>query len=132
MSSYTIGRLASSSGTGVETIRYYERRGLIDAPPRRASGYRDYPQDAVIRLRFIARAKSLGFSLMDIKQLLELRVSPEANCDDVRARGEAKVADVRSKLKSLRQMERALVRLVKSCDERKSSSACPILDALAQ
>jgi len=132
MSSYTIGQLARSSGTGVDTIRYYERRGLIGAPPRRASGYRDYPEDAAVRLRFIVRAKSLGFSLMDIKQLLDLRVSPEATCADVRARGEAKVADVRSKLKPLRKMERALVRLVGSCDGRAPSSACPILDALAQ
>lgn len=132
MISYTIGELAHRSNTGVETIRYYERTGLIDAPPRRASGYRAYPPDTVVRLRFIRRAKSLGFSLKDIKQLLELRVVPGATCADIRQRGVAKIADVRSKLRLLRQMERSLVRLVKACDRDAPTSECPILDALTR
>lgn len=132
MNSYTIGQLARLSDTGVETIRYYERTGLVDAPPRRASGYREYSQDAVVRLRFIRRAKSLGFSLKDIKQLLELRVVPGATCADVRERGVAKIADVRSKLKLLRQIEGSLVRLVEACDGKAPTSACPILDALTK
>lgn len=76
MSSYTIGQLARLSGFGAETIRYYEREQLVHEPPRRASGYREYPEDTLARLRFIRHAKELGFSLKDIKDLLELRVAP--------------------------------------------------------
>lgn len=130
MPSYTIGQLARLSGAGVETIRYYEREGLIAEPPRRASGYRQYPAGALARLRFIRHAKALGFSLKDIKELLELRVAPGTTCADIRRRAEAKIADVHAKLEMLRQIEQALVKLTAACRARGPISDCPILDAL--
>lgn len=130
MSSYTIGQLSRLSGAGVETIRYYEREGLISNPPRRASGYRQYPEDTLSRLRFIRHAKALGFSLKDIKELLELRVAPGTTCADIRKRADAKIADVRIKLEMLRQIEQALVELTATCRGRGPTSDCPILDAL--
>lgn len=128
--SYTIGQLSRLAGVGLETIRYYEREGLISEPPRRASGYRQYPADALARLHFIRQAKALGFSLKDIKELFELRVAPGATCADIRERAEAKIADVRAKLKMLRQMERALAKVTAACRGRGPVSECPILDAL--
>jgi len=132
MSSYTIGQLSRSSGTGVETIRYYEREGLISEPPRRASGYRQYPEDTLSRLRFIRHAKALGFSLKDVKELLELRVTPGTTCADIRKRAETKIADVRVRLEMLGQIERALVKLTATCRGRGPISDCPILDALEE
>ena len=81
----TIGRLANASGVGVETIRFYEREGLLPEPPRKRSGYRQYPADAVARVLFIRRAKELGFTLKEITELLKLRVDPDTSCADVRA-----------------------------------------------
>lgn len=132
MPSYTIGQLARLSGFGVETIRYYERERLVGEPPRRASGYREYPEDTLARLRFIRHAKELGFSLKDIKDLLELRVAPGATCASVRKRAEAKIADVRAKQEKLRQIEKALVKLAAACKGRGPTSNCPILDALEE
>lgn len=130
MPSYTIGQLARRSGFGVETIRYYERERLVSQPPRRASGYRQYPEATLARLRFIRHAKELGFSLKDIKDLLELRVTRGASCASVRKRTEAKIADVRAKREKLRQIEQALVKLASACRGRGPTSSCPILDAL--
>ncbi|HEX9811837.1 MAG TPA: heavy metal-responsive transcriptional regulator [Burkholderiales bacterium] len=130
MSSYRIGQLARLSGFGVETIRYYERERLVHEPPRGASGYRQYPEDTLARLRFIRHAKELGFSLKEIKDLLELRVAPGASCAGVRKRAEAKITAVRVKQKKLRQIEQALVKLAAACRGRGPTSNCPILDAL--
>jgi len=130
MPSFTIGQLARLSGVGVETIRYYEREALMPRPPRRASGYRKYGDDAVTRLRFIRHAKELGFNLRDIKGLLALRITPGTTCVDVRKRAEAKLADVRAKLEMLKRIEAALVKLTAACRGRGPTSACPILDAL--
>lgn len=130
MPSYTIGQLARLSGAGVETIRYYEREGLIAEPPRRASGYRQYPAGALARLRFIRHAKALGFSLKETKELLDLRVAPGTTCADIRGRAEAKIVDVRAKLRMLQQIEQALVELTATCRGRGPTSDCPILDAL--
>jgi len=132
MSSYTIGQLSRLSAMGVETIRYYEREGLISEPPRRASGYRQYPEGVLSRLRFIRHAKALGFSLKDIKELLELRIASGTTCATIRKRAEAKIFDVRAKLEMLRHMEQALVKLAASCRGRGPISDCPILDALEE
>jgi Hg(II)-responsive transcriptional regulator len=130
MASYTTGQLARVAGIGVETIRYYEREGLIAKPPRRTSGYRQYPENTLARLRFIRHAKALGFSLSDIKELFELRVTRAATCADIRKRAERKIADVRARIEMLREMERALARLAATCRGRGPASACPFLDAL--
>jgi MerR family mercuric resistance operon transcriptional regulator len=79
---------------GVETVRFYERQGLLDQPPRRASGYRQYPRDVVRRIQFIKRAKELGFSLKEIGELLSLRVDPQLSCSEVKARAEAKIGGI--------------------------------------
>ena len=130
MESLTIGRVAELADVGVETIRFYERQGLIKNPPRRASGYRQYPAEAVTRIRFIRRAKELGFSLREIKELLALRLDPHTTCADVRARAEEKLTDVRAKIAALEGMCGALERLTAACIGEGSVSDCPILEAL--
>jgi MerR family mercuric resistance operon transcriptional regulator len=108
MRSITIGQLARKGRVNVETIRYYERRGLIPEPPRRESGYRQYSQDAVARIHFIKRAKELGFSLKEISELLFLRVDPYTTCGDVKKRAEVKIADIEEKIRDLQRMKEAL------------------------
>lgn len=130
MDSLTIGKVAKRADVGVETVRFYEREGLIAAPPRRSSGYRQYAADTVDRLRFIKHAKGLGFSLKEIKELLELRIDPGTTCGQIGQRAEAKVADIEDRIRSLQRMKRALNRLAVACTGNGSVSACPILDAL--
>ncbi|MBI2897941.1 MAG: heavy metal-responsive transcriptional regulator [Deltaproteobacteria bacterium] len=130
MESMTIGQVANAAGVGVETVRFYEREGLLAKPPRRPSGYRQYPPVAVRRIRFIKRAKDLGFTLGEIRELLALRVDPRTTCGDVRDRAEAKIADIDGKLLALQRMRAALVDLTKACSGRGPTSECPILDAL--
>jgi len=128
----TIGQVAKLASVGIETIRFYEREGLIDEPPRRESGYRHYPEDVVKRLLFIKRAKDLGFSLKEIADLLSLRVDPDSTCRDIKCRAEAKLADVDAKIKSLRLIKKALTQLAESCRGQGPTSECPILDSLEQ
>ncbi len=126
----TIGKVARLAGVGVETIRFYEREGLIEEPPRSASGYRQYSKEAVARIRFIKRAKELGFSLKEIKELLELRIDPETTCEDIRNRAKAKIEDIDRKIDSLLKMKSVLERLMATCRGREPVSECPILEAL--
>ena len=126
----TIGRVARSAGLAIDTVRYYEREGLLEKPARTASGYRDYTPDAVARLRFIRQAKDLGFSLFEIKELLALRVTPGKSCADVRAHAEHKIADVDRRIASLERMRGALVKLASACSGKGPVSQCPILEAL--
>lgn len=126
----TTGRLAARAGVGVETIRYYERKGLLPPPDRSRSGYRRFPADAVDRLRFIRQAKGLGFSLKEIRELLSLRIDPEASCSEVRRRAEAKIGEIKDRVRGLQWMSEALERLAEACEGRGPVSACPILDAL--
>jgi len=126
----TIGQVADRAGVGVETIRFYEREGLIDKPKRRPSGYRQYDEEAVHHLRFIRRAKDLGFTLSEIKELLGLRWDPTARCDDVKQRAEEKINDIKEKVRTLNRMKRALVKLTEACDGQERTSRCPILEAL--
>jgi len=130
MGGLTIGQLAKKAGVNVGTIRYYERRGLIPEPPRSSSGYRQYSQEAIARIRFIKRAKELGFSLREISELLSLRVEPDTTCGDVRRRAEAKLIDIERKIEALGRMKRALMELIASCQGRGPISECPILEAL--
>ena len=126
----TIGQVARRSGFGVETVRFYERNGLIEHPPRRPSGYRQYPESVVSRLRFIKRAKELGFSLREIKDLLSLRIDPTTTCSDIRERAQAKISDIEGKIQSLDRMKDVLTRLTTSCGGAGPLSECPILEAL--
>lgn len=126
----TIGQVARRSGVGIETVRFYEREGLLVQPLRSSSGYRQFNEDVIARLQFIQRAKELGFTLNEIKELLSLRVDEERTCADVLSHAEAKIADIESKIKSLQRMKKALVRMTRECSDRSSDSECPILDAL--
>lgn len=130
MRALTIGQVAKNAGVGVETVRFYERQGLVPQPPRKASGYRQYPEDVVTRLRFIHRAKQLGFSLKEIKELLALRLEPTTTCAEVKDRTTTKIADIEAKIETLQRMKKALVQLTKSCSGRGPTSECPILEAL--
>ena len=132
MADVTIGRLAEQSGVNVETIRFYERKGLIAQPPRPASGYRKYDDLTAGRIRFIQRAQELGFTLSEIKQLLSLRVDPRTSCADVRAKAEDKIADIDGKLATLRRMRRALVQITKTCSGAGPTSDCPILEYMSK
>ncbi len=125
------GELAKEGGVNLETVRYYERQGLLPKPPRSPSGYRLFPPDSVRRVRFIKRAQELGFSLKEIKELLALRVSTSSTASDVRKHAEAKVADIEEKIQTLRAMKKALARLTATCCGEGSASECPILESLS-
>ena len=130
MGTMTIGRLAKRAGVGVETIRFYERKGLIPEPPRRSSGYREYDDDTVMRVRFIRHAKELGFTLKEIDGLLSLQLDPDKPCQDVNRRIETKISDIDEKIQMLKRMKDALQRLSVQCGGEGSVSECPILEAL--
>ena len=130
IASLTIGQLARRADVGVETVRFYEREGLLKEPARRPSGYRQYDEIVVDRLRFIRRAKQLGFTLKEIKELLSLRLDPATTCADVKSRAEAKLDDIAAKIRTLQRMKRALVKLTKACGGHGAASECPILEAL--
>lgn len=130
MEALTISRLAHQSGVNLETVRYYERQGLLPKPPRTASGYRMFPSEAVRRLRFIKRAQQLGFSLNEIRELLSLRMRPGTKRADIRARAEAKIADIEEKIRALDAMKKTLRRLADRCDGCGPLADCPILESL--
>jgi MerR family transcriptional regulator, copper efflux regulator len=130
MSSISIGQVAKKAGVSVETIRFYESKGLIEKPERKESGYRQYLPNVVIRLQFIQQAKQLGFTLNEIQELLSLRADTEAGCQDIRSVGASKLHEVEEKIVALRKIQRALKQLVDDCPGKGSKSACPILDAL--
>ena len=126
----TIGQVAKWAGVGVETVRFYEREGLLPRPARRASSYRQYPEESVARLNFIRRAKALGFTLKEVADLLDLRLDPRADRGAVKRRAAAKVEDIDRRIEGLRRMRRALVELSNACSGRGELSGCPILGAL--
>ena len=132
MKALSIGQVACQAGFGVETVRFYERQGLLEKPPRKESGYRQYPPEAVSRLHFIKKAKEVGFSLKEIKELLLLRLDSAATCQDVRGRAEAKILDIKQKIQALKRMKQALTDLTKACSGRGSVSECPILQSFEE
>ena len=124
------GKLAKAADIHVETLRYYEKRGLLPEPPRKPSGYRIYPESAIERIKFIKGAQTLGFTLEEIRELLDMRLDTDANRADVRQRASAKVDDIRAKIEALRTMEEALNRLIHQCHGDGSTAECPILEAI--
>ena len=130
MASLTIGALAARAGINLQTIRYYEREGLIPPPPRKSSGHRAYSPEALRRLRFIRHTRQLGFSLKEIRDLLSLRREPGEPCLNVIRQVEARTADVEQKIAQLCAIRDALNRLSKSCDGSCPVSGCPILENL--
>jgi len=128
----TIGRIAAQADVNIETIRYYERRGLLPDPPRTESGYRQYDPESVIRLRFIKEAQALGFSLEEIQGLLVLRVDASTSCADVRRRAERKKAEIQEKVRTLLAMQAALEEMIGACAAEGPAGDCPFLDILEQ
>jgi Cu(I)-responsive transcriptional regulator len=127
----TIGALARSADVSVQTIRYYERRGLLGEPRRRASGYREYDRSSLDRLRFIRRAQQLGFTLSEIGDLLALRLDPGTTAADIKARAAIKIDDIDRRLRDLGEIRHALVHLAGQCrGGRAPTGDCPLLDAL--
>ena len=127
-----IGAVARGAGVGIDTIRYYEREGLLPAPRRRASGYRDYDRGAIDRLKFIRRAKALGFTLEDIRELLSLSVDHERGVRNVKQRAEERLAKLLRRIRELQRMQRGLKHLIEACPGHGDPNACPILHALTE
>ncbi len=125
--SYTIGALARLAGVSVETVRYYSRRGLLAVPRKPAGGVRRYPAETVARMRFIRRAKQLGFTLTEIRELLTLG---DGDCRDVRSRAERKRAQIETQLRGLNALKKTLDRLIVSCRGDGQAAPCPIIAAL--
>lgn len=129
----TRGEIAKRGGVNIETIRYYERRGLLPKPQRSASGYRLFSTDDARRVRFIKRAQELGFSLDEIAELLALRLSTKGKREDVRKLAEAKILDIKEKIKTLRAMEKSLESLTTACCGGDGAlSECPILESFEE
>jgi len=126
----TIGQVADAADVNIQTIRYYERRGLFPTPRRTPAGYRQYAEDAVARLRFIKHAQDLGFSLKEIQEPLGLRIRHGAACDTVARKTRAKIGLVQQKIAGLERVKRTLERLAAACAARRPTDECPILDAL--
>ena len=123
----TIGRLAKQIGVNIETIRYYQRIGLISEPPLPARGYRLYSQQTAERITFIKRAQQLGFSLKEIAELLQIG---DGHCDDVREKAEIKQKKIEQQIKDLQTLHKTLGKLVVQCKRGKSRTCCPIVEAL--
>jgi MerR family copper efflux transcriptional regulator len=122
-----IGHMAAKAGVAVDTVRYYERQGLLPEPARRPSGYRDYGDNELQQLRFVRRCKALGFTLGEIRQLLRLNADPAADRAEVRALAERRLADVETKLRELQGLRDALAELSGACSGHGSLDDCPIL-----
>jgi MerR family mercuric resistance operon transcriptional regulator len=130
MEKLTIGQLAKKANVNLETIRYYERRGLLPEPPRNKSGHRQYSLEEVKRTEFIKRCQALGFSLKEVSELLLLRVIPGTTCGDIKARVETKIEDVEKRIVDLEKIRKALLRMSSKCIGKGPVGQCPILEEL--
>ncbi len=131
MAEYFVGQLAKEVGINVETVRYYEKIKLLPKPKRRESKYRVYDETDLKRLLFIKRAKELGFTLKEIKELFSLRIDSEAKCGDVKHLTEHKLQDIDNKINDLKKIRSVLVKLINQCvNEEVSSDECPILEVI--
>ena len=125
-----IGEIAAEADVNIQTLRYYERRGLLEPPTRRASGYREYDRDDVQRVRFIRRAQDLGFTLQEIGDLLALQGDATRSCSVVERRASQTLDRIDDKIKDLRRMRTALAKYVNACRDQRSLETCPLLTAL--
>ena len=124
----TIGKLAEKSKVNVETIRFYERRGILQQP-KKLGTFRVYPVDYVAKIQFVKRAQELGFTLRETTELLELRIQDQAECRDVLDRTEEKIREIGSKINDLKRMKKSLMALTDCCEDKGISlSDCPVLD----
>ena len=129
-SSFTIGVVARRVGVAIDTIRYYEREGLLPEPKRRASGYRSYGEGAIAQLRFIRRAKQLGFTLEEIRGLLTLSADRQRGVKAVKLRAQQRLAAIEQRIVDLQRVRDGLAQLVESCPGHGTPEQCPILRAL--
>lgn len=130
MSLLRIGAVASAAGVNVQTLRFYERKGLIREPERTDGGYRLYPEETIRLVQFIKRAQALGFTLTEIGELLQLRDNPRRSCARVLEVAKSKMEEVDEKLRDLRRLKKALSDLTRSCAAEEGRLTCPILEAL--
>ena len=126
-----ISEAAEQAGVNVQTFRYYERRGLLPKPPRRTSGYREFPDDAVRIVRFIKRAQELGFSLDEVEELLRLRRHSGRNRERIRSLAERRIGDIERRIGELQRMRSALQTLVHTCHAG-TTLECPIIEAVSE
>ncbi len=131
MKGLTIGKLAKESRVNIETIRFYERRGLLPEPPRNASGYRQFPEEARERIIFIKNAKELGFTLNEISEFLSLRLVPNSTCEDVQKKAEEKMREVEDKIKRLKSIKTVLSSLTAQCSRGAPANECHFLEMLS-
>ncbi|MBI2520726.1 MAG: heavy metal-responsive transcriptional regulator [Bdellovibrio sp.] len=124
---YTAGSLAKAAGVNIQTVRFYDREGILGPHGRTEAGYRIYNQEGLKQLKFIQEAKGLGFTLAEIKELLGLRVRSVQCCDRIRKKTEQKLVDIQVKIRQLQRLERTLKKLVQNCNDRIVSEQCPIL-----
>ena len=129
--SMTIGTVAKRAGVAIDTIRYYEREGLLPEPLRRASGYRSYNETAISRLRFIRRAKDLGFTLEEIRDLLALSADRHRGVKAVRERAQQRLTNIDARIAELARIRQGLEQLIEACPGSGDPEQCPILRALA-
>jgi MerR family transcriptional regulator, copper efflux regulator len=127
---FSIGQIASAASVNIQTVRYYERRGLLLPADRSRSGYRQYDRDSLRRLRFIKHAQALGFSLKEIEALLALRVRHGGACTTVERATRSKITVIDRKVRELSRLRRTLVDLAEACRARTRTSECPVLEAL--
>jgi DNA-binding transcriptional MerR regulator len=124
--------LAGRAGVNTETLRYYERRGLLDIPPRTAGGYRDYPESALGLLRFVRRAQQLGFTLDEVEELLQLDGGGPDSCDAARVLAEQRRDDLAARIQDLQRMHASLSELVATCDLPRADRRCALLEAIGE
>ena len=126
--SLTIGKLATASEVNVETIRFYERKGIL-AQPKKQGSFRTYPDEYITRIRFIKRSQELGFTLKETKELLDLKIKNQSRCSDVLSKTEEKIEEINQKIKDLKKMKKSLKGLASCCvDDNQPLSDCPILE----
>ena len=128
--SYTAGQLAKVANVNIQTVRFYDRQGILKPASRTEAGYRVYDKEGVKRLNFIIQAKELGFSLKEIKEFLELRVQSVQTCDRVRKKTTEKLKDIQNKIAHLKKLEKTFKDLIGDCENRVISDQCPILEKM--
>jgi MerR family mercuric resistance operon transcriptional regulator len=128
MSNFTIGKLAKSASVGVETVRFYERTGLIKRPSKGGQGFRQYNDDDALRIRFIKRAQELGYTLREIKELLDLKASHKTTCGEYSEKIGSKLKEIDDKIRDLKRIKKALGEILVLCDDNPSNAECRVLD----
>ena len=126
----TRGELAKECGINIETLRYYEKKKVIEPPKRSAVGYRLYCKEYVVKIRFIQNAKKLGFTLNEISEFLNMRVDKKGHCDSAKGKAQNKLDEVEQKIKAFKSMRAVLKQLIHRCKENELTGDCPVLGSL--